>query len=135
MLPDISSVWGMFSDRPLLLIDVPIGLVEKGEDGRPCDTAARRVLGFPRASSVFSPPARSSLTAPNREVASEINYRLTGKRISAQTWRIVPKIREVDDFLRATPQALPRVREVNPEVLFWGLNGGLAMRKDRKSVV
>ena len=131
VLPDISSVWGMFSDRPLLLIDVPIGLVEKGEDGRPCDGAARKVLGS-RASSVFSPPARSSLTAPSREVASENNYRLTGKHITVQTWGIVPKIREVDDFLRANPQALAKIREVHPEVLFWGLNGGLAMRNSKK---
>jgi len=133
VLPDISSVWDTFSDRPLLLIDVPIGLVEKGENGRPCDVAARRVLGFPRASSVFSPPARPSLTAPSREVASENNYRLTGKRITVQTWGIVPKIREVDDFLRANPQALAKIREVHPEVLFWGLNGGLAIKSSKKT--
>lgn len=133
VLPDIGSVWARFSDHPLLLIDVPIGLVENGGDGRPCDGAARKILG-PRASSVFSPPARSSLAAPSRELASEINFRLTGKRISAQAWGIVPKIREVDEFLRTNnPRALSKIREVHPEVLFWGLNGGVAMKNNKKT--
>ena len=71
--------------------------------------------------------------APSREVASENNYRLTGKRISAQAWGIAPNIREVDDFLRTNTEARSKIREVHPEVLFWGLDGGMAMAHGKKT--
>ena len=42
-------------------IDIPIGLSDNGD--RDCDKAARALLGKPRGSSVFPPPARSALQA------------------------------------------------------------------------
>jgi predicted RNase H-like nuclease len=62
-----------------------------------------------------------------RRAASERNYSLTGRRIGVQTWAISPKIREVDQFLRAKPEAREKIREIHPEVLFWALNGRRSM--------
>ncbi len=85
------------------------------------------MLGRPRASSVFPPPLRSSLEGATREEASAYNFELSGKKIGVQTWGIGPKIREIDQFLRANPDARRKIREVHPEVLFWSLNGMKAM--------
>jgi predicted RNase H-like nuclease len=49
-----------------------------------------------------------------------------------QTWGIVPNIREVDQFLRTTPEAREKIREIHPEVLFWALNGRMAMTYNKK---
>jgi predicted RNase H-like nuclease len=48
------------------------------------------------------------------------------------TWGIAPKIREVDQFLRTTPEARGKTREIHPEVLFWALNGQQAMSHNKK---
>ncbi|MDK1022501.1 MAG: DUF429 domain-containing protein, partial [Candidatus Hydrogenedentes bacterium] len=71
--------------------------------------------------------SRCVLHMRSREKASEENRRLTGRRISTQTWAIVPKIKEVDEFLRETPCARGKLREIHPEVLFCVLNKGDSM--------
>jgi predicted RNase H-like nuclease len=49
-------------DLDLIAIDIPIGVPEVYEEGgRRCDRQARRLLGRPRASSVFSAPPRPAL--------------------------------------------------------------------------
>ena len=55
-------------------------------------------------------------------MVSAICYAL-GKKISKQAWGIVPKIREVDEFLRSHPQAKKKIRETHPEVCFHALAG------------
>jgi len=128
---DIDQLWNSLSYAHLLLIDIPIGLCERGVEGRACDAAARRLLGSPRASSVFTAPVRPALEFNDREEASEKNYSLTGRRIGVQTWAIAPKIQEVDRFLRTKPEAGKKIREIHPEVLFWGLNGCKAMSHNK----
>jgi predicted RNase H-like nuclease len=44
----------------------------------------------------------------------------------------VRKIREVDDFLQTHTEARGIVRECHPELLFWSLNGGKAMKHHKK---
>jgi predicted RNase H-like nuclease len=107
--------------RPsVLAIDVPIGLLESG--ARRCDVEARKRLG-PRASSVFPAPIRPLLPAATWEEACSIRERIEGRRISKQTWAIVPKIAEVDRALRGSPARRSRVREVHPEVCFRAWRG------------
>jgi predicted RNase H-like nuclease len=54
------ATFGSFSalltqkDLCLIVIDIPIGLLQSGS--RTCDQEARKVLGFPRRSSVFPAP-------------------------------------------------------------------------------
>jgi predicted RNase H-like nuclease len=118
----IADVFAGISPPKIVGIDIPIGLPDVG--ARQCDVQARKLLGFPRSSSVFSAPIRPVLSARNYQEACDIRFRLEGKKMSKQAWFITPKIREVDDFLRENQLYRPRIREVHPEVSFSYLNGG-----------
>lgn len=84
-------------DIAVVAIDIPIGLF----DGpRACDSEARKLLGQPRGSSVFSAPCRASLSAENHRAANAANVRVTGKGLTCQAWGIAPKIKQVDDTIR-----------------------------------
>jgi predicted RNase H-like nuclease len=108
------------SSADVLAVDIPVGLTDQGQ--RQCDVEARRKLGKPRSSSVFSPPVRpviSRLTpGTSRENASSFHRKIDGRGLGVQTWGIVPKIQEVDSLLRQEPNLQSRVREVHPEVSF-----------------
>lgn len=119
---DADALWSAWGDAELLLLDVPIGLPDEGPERR-CDLEARRVLGRPRAASVFPAPSRPALLAADYEAACRINELRSGRRLSRQTWAIMPKIREVDALLAAEPRARGRCRESHPEVCFWALAG------------
>ena len=131
--PSIQDLVERFPDAYLVLVDIPIGLRDEGAQERLCDLEARKVLGPGRASSVFPVPCRRAVWASSYEEASRINQELTGKRLSKQSWAITPKIREVDELLRASEAYRGLVREVHPEVCFWALNGRRSMRHGKKS--
>jgi len=82
---NIGEAWESLCHAKAILIDIPIGLHNKGTGGRECDIQARQILGSPRSSSVFTPPVRPALDCKTREKASACNYRLTGKRVGVQT--------------------------------------------------
>ena len=98
----------------LIAIDMPIGLSDKGS--RECDLAARRLLGRPRASSVFPAPCRAALGATTYRRACALSRRTLGVALSRETFNILPKIRQVDALM--TPARQAYVREVHPEVAF-----------------
>jgi predicted RNase H-like nuclease len=123
VFPNISALWERYREASLILIDVPIGLKEKGAEERRCDKEARRILGPPRASSVFRVPCRQAVYAMIYEEAIQMNERQTGTRLSPMTWGIVPKIREVDKFFDKNQFALSCIKEIHPEVCFWALAG------------
>jgi predicted RNase H-like nuclease len=113
-----------------LIIDIPIGLADDGP--RTCDRDARRLLGPGRASSVFPPPVRAALSATSYAEACGINEAHSGKRISRQSYAILPKIAAVNRLV--TPMMQDFVREAHPEVTFMvlgGLERGLPTRKKR----
>lgn len=103
-----------------LTIDVPIGLPDKG--ARRCDQEARGLLG-PRRNSVFPAPLRGVVTATSWSEACEARRRIEGKGMSKQAWAIAPKIRELDELLRADETLRLWVREVHPELSFSAWNG------------
>ena len=119
IVPDIEWIWNTWNKAALILIDIPIGLPSLSS--RRCDTEARRFLGTHNTSSVFPPPCREALYAKSYEKACEINQKILGKKISKQTWGIVPKIKEIDEFLRSHPEAGKTIRETHPEVCFHSL--------------
>src|SRR5262249_20597217 len=104
----------------VLAVDIPIGIPEN--EPRRCNIAARRLLGWPRCSSVFSPPCRQALAARTFEEALQLNRAAMGIGISKQAFHIMNKIREVDEVMTVKRQQY--VREVHPEVTFVQLNGG-----------
>ena len=109
------------SDR--IFVDIPIGLPDESIRTRECDTMARSKLRWPRSSSVFPTPARATLGAGDYEEAKRRNLNAIGKKISRQTFQIVPKIHEVDSLLGNDEKARCVVREVHPEICFWAFNG------------
>ncbi|AKB18374.1 MULTISPECIES: DUF429 domain-containing protein [unclassified Methanosarcina] len=108
--------------EPFILIDIPIGLKTGGSGERLSDLGARRVLKA-RKSSIFPVPCREAIYAETYKEACEVNERLTGKRISKQTWHIVPKIRDVDSFLVENENFREKIREVGPEICFQAFTG------------
>ncbi len=106
------------ADCAAVAIDVPIGLPDAAP--RQADILARQAIG-PRRSSVFPAPMRATLDADEYEEACALSERACGRRLSKQTFAILPKIREADGQM--TPALQGRVAEVHPEVSFWALNG------------
>lgn len=113
-----------------LAVDIPIGLPSAGE--RECDQKARSLLGKPRSSSVFPAPVRSAVKAKTHEEASRITHEIDGRRMSVQLWSLLPKIREVDQYLSADITRQTRVREIHPELSFWAWNGKSPMIEKKK---
>jgi predicted RNase H-like nuclease len=120
VFPDMGALWAAYRRAALILVDIPIGLPEAAND-RSCDKAARKVLG-PRRASVFPVPCRGAVYAPSYDAAINLNERITGKRIFRAAWNLVPRMRQVDEILRADSRVRGVIREAHPEVLFWGLN-------------
>ncbi|MGY3568922.1 DUF429 domain-containing protein [Vibrio paucivorans] len=103
------------------LIDIPIGFSDPKTPDRLCDKAARKFLSPTRSASVFPVPCREACYAETYEQACEINFSVLGKKISKQTWFILPKVREVESVLASNPSLT--LRESHPEVVFAALNG------------
>ncbi len=123
VFPDISSLWVEYKKASLILLDVPIGLREKGHEERKCDKRARELLRSNRASSVFPAPCRPAIYAESYKGANDTNKQMTGRKLSLQTWNIIPKIREVDILLSNDKSARTKIREIHPEICFWALSG------------
>ena len=114
----------------VLAIDIPIGLPKSGD--RPCCRQARTLLQA-RRSSVFPVPVRACVDARTHDEAKEIHYRTDGRKISAQAFAILPKIREVDELLRSDHSLRRRIYEMHPEVSFCRWQGEpMKYRKKKK---
>lgn len=119
----------------LALIDIPIGLKTRGIEERLCEPLARSRLQQ-RRSSVFPVPVRAVISqAADYSEASRISFKLTGKKISRQTWNICPKIREAEAFLCRHRSLIARVAESHPELCFASLNGGAPMAYSKRKRV
>ncbi len=127
------DLWEQNKSAAMILVDIPIGLIDKGNEERKCDVEARRLLGPGRASSVFPAPCRIALTASIYEEASAINRENTGRGLSKQSYAIMPKIREVDELLSNDESARKRIREIHPEICFWALNDKKPMVYNKKT--
>ena len=117
-----------------IAVDMIIGLPGRAvRGGRACDQAARRLLGRPRASSVFSPPTRAALQETDYRAALAANRAGddAAPGISIEAFHLFPKIREVDQALSPDVQAC-RVREAHPELSFYEL-GGAAMQHSKRT--
>ena len=109
----------------VIAVDIPIGLPDR--DGRQADVQARKFVGGRRASSIFSSPVRGILDAPSQPEASRRHREIDGRGFGAQSFAILPKIREWDVLLQTDAHARRTVREIHPEVSFAALNGGIGL--------
>ncbi len=130
LFPSIWSLWKYHSDAERICIDIPIGLPSDGT--RACDRRAKGKLGA-RQGSVFYTPVRDAVYEGNLDEAKRINEAEGGFSIQNQTWSIVPRIREVDEFLDMYPSARDRLYETHPELCFYGLNGGTPLGESKRT--
>ena len=118
----------------VVAVDMPIGLPARtGHGGREAENLVRPLLGA-RQSSVFSVPSRGAIYAQDYAAACRIAFETSDppRKVSKQLFHIAPKIREIDECLRADSASAERVFEVHPEVAFWRLNGGHALTEPKK---
>lgn len=130
VVPSLRDIATGKSPPLIITLDVPIGLPDKGS--RACDLEARQLLGRGRMSSVFPAPIRPVLQASTHAKASAAGAAVDGRRLSIQTWAIIPKIREVDKFIRAEASLRARVREVHPEICFYFMAGKRPMQFSKR---
>ena len=116
IFPDIFTLWQECREASLILLDIPIGLREKHTKERLCDLQARILLGHERGMSIFPAPCRDAIYTKNYKEACKINKRMTGRKLTIQTWNIIPRIREVDILLKKLKSDRLIVRETHPEI-------------------
>ena len=116
-------------DLRIVVVDIPIGLLQKGT--REVDAEARKMLRK-RACCVFTAPIRPILKASCWEEACSIGFEIEHKKVTRQTWGIIPKVIEVDDMMN--PQLQEQIREGHPEVSFAEMNEGRAIAEKKKSL-
>jgi predicted RNase H-like nuclease len=115
----------------ILAVDMPIGFVDVPRPPRACEVEARKHLPG-KASSVFPTPCRPALACTTHAEANAVSKRL-GVGINQQTFHLFPKMREVDELLRARPRLKRIVYEAHPELAFARMNGGRpVLAKKRK---
>lgn len=106
-------------------IDMPIGWCR---GPRESDRLARRRLGR-RASSLFNAPPAAVRCASNHADANERARAEVGMGLSAQSWALVPKIREATVF-SATREG---VVEAHPELSFTAMSDGEPARHSKRT--
>ena len=118
----------------IIALDIPIGLPARiGADGRGPEHAVRELLGR-RKPSVFPVPSRAAVYAKNFSDARRIALATSDppKSCTKQLFMLASKIREVDTYLRAVPQAASHVYETHPELAFWRLNDSRPLPEPKK---
>jgi predicted RNase H-like nuclease len=135
------AVFARFSDilseagPAIVAVDMPIGLPDRVTGGgRGPEQALRPHLGA-RQSSVFAIPARAAIYAT--DYAAACASALAGsdppRKVSRQAFNLFPKIREIDEILRALgPEGASRVHESHPEGAFMVMNGGRPLTHPKK---
>jgi predicted RNase H-like nuclease len=108
-------------------IDMPIHLNETSD--RVCDSAARQLIR-PFTSRVFNAPVLGVLDCETYLDACDASFAALGKKISKQTWALVPKIREVELW---RDSAGCTVYEVHPEAAFAAMAGRVVAARKRTS--
>jgi predicted RNase H-like nuclease len=146
VMPTFMALLQSLPDDAVIAVDMPIGLPDfTARGGRGPETLVRPLLGK-RQSSVFSIPSRAAVYAEPGPFADVEAWYAAHRRASAmamttsdpprgvsiQAFGIFAKIREIDALLRTQPQLRERVFESHPEVAFWRLNDGRAMRLPKK---
>ena len=126
---EFSDVLDRTAHCRLLGVHIPIGL-SMGPD-RQCDLIARKLLGKPRAASVFPPPVRQCLNISDYATASRTSLAHSLHALNMQTFHIIKKIQQVDALITADMQT--RIREIHPELSFYALNRGLAVNPGKKT--
>ncbi len=132
VIPNIKSII-TFEKCNKILIDIPIGLtgykIERKLDGQ-----LRKFIPKGRKSSVFNTPSRPSVYSNTYAEAKQKELSILGKSISIQSWNIVNKIKEVDQFLCENPSFNNQIQESHPELCFYYLNNETPLFHSKKTL-
>ncbi|THF57500.1 DUF429 domain-containing protein [Ollibium composti] len=146
VMPSFAALLQSLPEDATVAVDMPIGLPDfTAKGGRGPEALVRPLLGE-RQSSVFSIPSRAAVYAEPGPFADVEAWYAAHRRASAvamatsdpprgvsiQAFGIFARIREIDALLVAQSRLRERVFESHPEVAFWRLNGGQAMRLPKK---
>ena len=127
LISQLDQLNDMFKQPYLIAIDMPVHLINLF---RSVDQKARVILGK-RASTVFNAPSINALKENNFQTASLINFELTGKKLSKQSFNLFNKIREVQNFKNSNPAI--RIYESHPELAFMKLNENHVVLEKKKT--
>lgn len=126
---DFPALVALTGPRDVLVVDIPIGLPERGEPRR-CDIEAKNMLGKDGQDRVFLTPPRGALGAKTAEEFVALIKQLTGKGPGLPVWGIVPKLKEVDSVM--LPDLQERVFEFHPELAWLHIAGKTLKSKKQK---
>lgn len=129
---EFKDVLNITTEPSIIAVDMPIGLIEENppNGGRECDQEARQLLGH-LMSAVFSPPARMTLwEATDFRSAQRLNQ---PAGLTIQAFGLFPKLRQVDKVMSENPELQKRIKEVHPELCFYGAAGGRPMNYPKRS--
>lgn len=129
--PTLDQLVLKHADFSECLIDMVVGLPESDKEVRP-DTYARRIIPQ-RASTIFPAPCRQAVYAAAVAEKYELNEQILGKKFTPLTLGIMPKMREVDEFLDNNPEYKNILKESHPEVCFARLSGATVLTKKTES--
>ena len=138
VVPDVAALLSLPDAPCIIAIDMPIGLPERvAVGGRAPERLVRPLLGA-RQSSVFAVPGRAAVMAADygQACAAALATSDPPRKVSKQAFHLFPKMRELDERLRADPAACERVFETHPELAFRLMAGApLVHPKKIKGVV
>ncbi len=127
----VEAVVQAYPEFDAFLIDMAVGLRSDAVQMRPEESARKELPEL--SSSIFPIPCRQAVYADTESEQKQINIRILGKSLSKQTIRIIPKIRELDEFLVQHPAYKNRILESHPEVDFARLNGSVLSARKKES--
>ena len=123
LFSNIEELLDYYKTSDLVLIDMPIGLLNKSKNERICDKKIRRVLGYPRGMSVFGIPSRAAIYCESYSKGNALNKKLMNKGISKQLWGVAAKIKKLDQYLIKNKLLREKIFESHPELAFMMLKG------------
>lgn len=127
--PSIGKIIEAYPAFSAFLIDMVIGLRDSLEQIRP-DDMARKELKL-RGSTLFPVPSRSAVYQDTYDEQKKANISSLGKSLSKQSSAIIPKIREMDEFMSAHPEYRNKIDESHPELTFARLKGSVLLTKKK----
>lgn len=131
LFDDIETCCNYFNNADSIIIDIPIGLPEAFTELRPDAILRNQLKG--KASSVFNTPCRQAVYEETYEKSNETNVEVLEKGLSKQSFAIIPKIKEIDEFLQGNPDWKNRLIESHPEYCFAKLNNNLPIIENKQT--
>lgn len=107
-----------FCKAKLIFVDIPIGLPETKKEATYRPEPEVRMLLPKKASSVFTVPCREAAEKKDYDEANKTNKKILEKGMSKQSYYIMNKALEVNEFIRKHSQYKDQIIESHPELQF-----------------